>query len=52
VAEVQSRVHLEHSVMLLVWCLSSIQNVVQISAIVTRINTLMLWTFIWWRLAN
>ena len=34
-----SHVHLEHSVMLIVWCLSSIYNLVQISAILTKINT-------------
>ena len=38
-----------HSGMLIVWCLSFVQNLVQISVIVTEIDALMIQTFIWWR---
>ena len=41
-----------HSGVLVVWCLCSVPNLFQISVIVTEINTHMLKTFIWWRLAN
>jgi len=37
-----SDVNLAHSVMLIVCCVSSISNLVQMSVIVTEINTLML----------
>jgi len=41
-----SHVNLAHSVMLKVWCLSSISNLLQISVIVTEIDALILYTFI------
>ena len=41
-----------HSGVLAVWYLCSVPNVVQISVIVTEIDTHMLQTFIWWRHAN
>jgi len=41
-----------HSGVLVVWCLCSVPNLVQISVIVTEIDAHMLQTFIWWRHAN
>jgi len=41
-----------HSGVLAVWYLCSVPNLVQISVIVTEIDTHMLQTFIWWRHAN
>ena len=41
-----------HSGVLIVWYLCSVPNLVQISVIVTEIDTHMLQTFIWWRHAN
>jgi len=37
---------------LIVWYLSSVPNLVQISVIAIEIDALMLKTFIWWRHAN
>jgi len=41
-----------HSGVFVVWYLCSVQNLVQISVIVTEIDAHMLQTFIWWRHAN
>ena len=41
-----------HSGVLIVWYLCSVPNLVQISVIVTEIDTHMLQTFIWWRHVN
>ena len=42
----------DHSNVETVWNLRSVPNLVQISVIVTEIDTLMLKTFIWWHHAN